>query len=198
MIDRWKGALVLLGAGLAVVGSFQDTYSTVFPGDGQGQRSSTRFSTSLWVITSNVGGSGPDDAFYAAGWPVVIAAVLMAVAVVLMVRNGRTALVGRPLVMAASGLLAGIVLFYVHQVRHEQELMRAWQDGGLNYELTFQAGTYLLVAGAIVGLVGAAFAQRVQRPEKVEEEGVVVHQLGNDDDTPPFGIAIAYEEQETR
>lgn len=198
--------LVLLGAGLATVASFQDTYETVYRGYAPDQT----ISTTLWIIRSNVPENDGEPAFYAAGWPVLIASVVMAVAVVLMARR-RTAFVGRPLALGAAGVLAGVVYFYVTQVQREKAVMADWPEtDGLSHELNIHGGMYLLVAAAVVGLVGAALAQQREQPPPQEDEDedeneVVVHQLDDDDDTPPFGIAILSqedqaprEEQETR
>lgn len=193
MIDRRKiaGPLVLAGAGLAVVSSFLDTYASGHVGVGR-----SPFSSSLWIQTSpGLPAEAPDDSYYGAGWPVVITASAMVACAVLMTRE-RTASFGRPAALAAAGGLAGVVLFYVIQLRHEEELINSWPVDQ-QYEVVFHEGTYLLILAAIIGLVGAALAQRQQLPEEQPpEEDVVVHQLDADDDTPPFGIAI--QEQETR
>ena len=195
--------LVLLGAGLATVASFQDIYETVYRGYAPDQT----YSTTLWIVSSNIPENDGKPAFYAAGWPVLIAAVVMAVAVVLMARQ-RTAFVGRPLAVGAAGVLAGVVYLYVTQVQREKSMMEDWpKTDGLSYEMNIHGGMHLLVVGAVVGLVGAALAQQREQPQPQEEDddedGVVVHQLDADDDTPPFGIAILshedhQEEQETR
>ena len=200
MIDRRKIAPILLvvGAGLAAVASFQDTYRTVYPGFGGPDQTMT---TTLWIVTMDPASDPPQDAYYAAGWPVIITAVLMVVAAVLLLRE-RMSFVGTPAAMGAAGALAGIAFLYLLQVRREQELMASWPvPDGQHPVLNILGGTYVLVAAAVVGLVGALLAQRGQRFEKVEpgEEAVVVHQLDDGDDTPPFGIAIPSEEQqETR
>lgn len=200
MIDRGKVApvLLVLGAGLAAVGSFTDTYRTYYPGySGPGQV----MTTSLWIIREEPPTATPPLKVYsAAGWPVILAAALVVVAAVLVVR-GRAATIGRPLATGAAGALAGIVLTYVLQVLRDKELMDSW-PGGQNPQLDLLGGTYLLVAAAVIGLVGAVLVQREQQAlpqEEEDEQAVVVHQLGSDDDTPPFGIAVLGEEQqETR
>lgn len=201
MIDRRKVApiLLVLGAGLAAVGGFQNTYRTVYPGFGGRDQTLT---TTLWVVTEDPATSVSQEAYNAAGWPVTIAAVLMVVAAVLVLRE-RTSFAGKSAAMGAAGALAGIVFAYVLQVLHQQEIMASWPgEDGRAPALNFLGGTYLLVTAAAIGLVGAALAQSRQQAETGEEdeEAVVVHQLGNDDDTPPFGLAIpaAEEQQETR
>lgn len=158
--------------------------------------------TTLWIVISEPPHGPEQDAYNAAGWPVIIAALCMVVAAVLVVRE-RTSFVGSPVAMGAAGALAGIVFLYVLQVRREKEVMAAWPvEDGQRPELSFLGGTYLLAVAAVIGLVGAVLAQRkrqAEEPDEVDKEAVVVHQLDSDDDTPPFGIAIPGEEQqETR
>jgi hypothetical protein len=201
VIDRRKAALVLVlvGAGLAVLGSFQDTYSTAY------ERGPEAYTTTLWIVGSKQAFNSSADPYYAQGYPMIIAVALMVAAVVLLARGGKAATIARPVVLVAAGGLAGIVLTYVFQLVREEKIVNSLpQDGpDLAYTVTFLAGTYLLVAGAVIGLVGAALVQQMQsQPEEAddeEDEEVVVHQLGSDDDTPPFGIAIPPDdEQETR
>lgn len=203
MIDRRKIALVLLalGAVLAVIGSLLDVFSTVYKGFGTDLRSTS----TLWITTSSPqDGPAEQPAFFAAGWPVVVSAIVMAIAVVLLARQ-ETAFVGRPLSMGGAGALAGVLFLFVVQVWELQELIDSQPPRGSSKdELLYHDGLYVLVIAAVVGLVGAGLAQRRSSEPVVEEEdegdGVVVHQLGADDDTPPFGIAIPDddEQRETR
>jgi hypothetical protein len=102
-------------------------------------------------------------------------------------------------------VLAGVLFLFVVQVWELQELIESQPPRGTSKdELLYHGGFYLLVVAAVAGLVGAGLAQW-RSPEPVVEEddegdGVVVHQLGADDDTPPFGIAIPGddEQRETR
>ncbi|MFD4639325.1 hypothetical protein ACFWN2_18545 [Lentzea sp. NPDC058436] len=196
MIDRRRVALVLvvLGAALAVVASFQRVFSTVYSGFGSG----LTITTTLWV-TRSVPVNGPPEqpAFFAAGLPVVISSLVMVVAVVVMSRE-RSAFVGQALAMGGAGLLAGVVLFYVLQVRSLEGRLTA-DASGPQEELHYHGGIYLLGLAAIIGLVGAGLAQRRVVAPVEETAEVVVHQVGGDDDTPPFGIAIPPDgQQETR
>ncbi|KJK33782.1 hypothetical protein UK23_44785 [Lentzea aerocolonigenes] len=200
MIDRGKIAVLLqvLGAGLAVVGSLQAIYRTTYVYDGKGPGQA--MTSTLWIVTSEPPDVPERDAIYAMGWPLVFAAALLVVAAVLTLR-GRTAFVGRVAAMGAAGALGGIVLAYWMQILHEMEIMSGWPaQGGPKVAVDLLGGVYLLAAGAVVGLVGAALGQRKQEvPQEEEpEEEVVVHQLDSDDDTPPFGIAITDEQQEAR
>lgn len=202
MIERRKIAWVLLalGAVLAVIGSLQDVFSTVYKGFGTDLRSTS----TLWVTTSNPqDGAVEQAALFAAGWPVVVAAIMMTVAVVLLARQ-ETAFAGRPLAMGGAGALAGVLFLYVFQLRELKELIDSEPPRGSGKdELLYHDGFYLLLVAAVVGLVGAVLAQRRSPEPAVEDEdegdGVVVHQLDSDDDTPPFGIAIPDDdERETR
>ena len=194
MIDRRKIAalLLILGAALAVVGSFEDTYRTIYRGFGPDQS----MTTSLWIVTLDPPQGDPRDAYNALGWPVVIAAALMVVGAVLTTRP-RTAFVGKPVAMGGAGALAGIVFTYLLQVQREATTVSEWPvENGRSNVLDILGGMYVIGAAAITGLVGAGLAQRKQEQvEEGDEEEVVVHQLGNDDDTPPFGIAIPEDEQ---
>ncbi|MFI6099541.1 hypothetical protein ACIA8G_28630 [Lentzea sp. NPDC051213] len=201
MIDRRKVAMVLLlvGAGLAAVASFQDTYKTVYRDRDFGQEQT--ISTTLWIITSDMPANNDRTAYFAAGWPVMIAVIVMVLSVVLIARD-RTAHVGRPLAVGAAGALAGSVLFYVLQLERVKAILAEWGSvGSQSQELNYLTGSYLLVGAAIIGLVGAALAQQRQQVQPEvdddEEEEVVVHQLGNDDDTPPFGIAMPPQDEYT-
>jgi hypothetical protein len=198
VIDRRKIAWVLLalGAVLSVVASLEEVFSTVYKGFG----SDLIVTWTLWATESNPqDGPAGQSALFAAGWPVVVSAIVMAVAVAFGVRE-RTAFVGRPLAMGGAGLLAGVVLLYVVQVWELRRLINAQpQAGSSKDELRYHGGFYLLVVAAVIGLVGAVLAQR-RGPEPVaqdddEQEGVVVHQLDGDDDTPPFGLAIPHDDE---
>lgn len=197
MIDRGKIAalLLMLGAGLAVVGSFEDTYRTIYRGIGPEQT----LTTNMWIVSSDPPHGPEREAYYAVGWPVIAMAVLMVMAAVLVLTR-RAAHVAKTVALGAAGALAGVVLTYWVQVRHEEEIMSAWPaEGGPAAVLDVLAGMYLLLVGAVIGLVGAVLAQRKQEEQKPEqEEDVVVHQLDADDDTPPFGIAMPEQDQETR
>ncbi|WP_394616749.1 hypothetical protein JNUCC0626_45185 [Lentzea sp. JNUCC 0626] len=207
MIDRRRISigLLVLAALLAAVGTLQPMFSIVY----RGFSYRMTVTTTLWNTTSDPEDGPPDQAaIFSAGWPVVIAVLLVAAAVVLLARE-RTAFVGRPLAMGGAGALAGVVFFYVVLVRELAANVSdpQFQSENDNNEVRYHGGFYLLVVTAIIGLVGAALAQQRMAPAEVEEEdddenedGVVVHQLDADDDTPPFGLAIPHDEpqQETR
>lgn len=200
MTDRRKIAWVLLalGAVLSVVASLQDVFSTVYKGFG-----SDLISTStLWTTRTepDTTGLGP-SALFAAGWPVVLSAIGMAVAVVFLLRE-QTASVGRPLAMGTAGMLAGVVLLLTVELWDLEEILESQETNGPGSdEMLFHGGFSLLVIATVAGLAGAVLAQR-RGPEPLveeddgEEDGVVVHQLGGDDDTPPFGLAIPQDDEQ--
>ncbi|MET8762887.1 hypothetical protein [Lentzea sp. NPDC004782] len=199
MTDRRRIAVLLLvlGAGLAVTGTLQDAYRTVFRGYGGPDQTLT---TTLWLVADPTG-VDPVAPFQAFGALVVAVAAVMVVTAVLTLRS-RTAFVARVVAMATAGVLAGIVLAYWQQVLEHRAIMRSWPAfDGQSATLEILSGMYLVAAGAVAGMVGAALAQRKQQPEEdqEDEEEVVVHQLDSADDTPPFGIAVPdAEQQETR
>jgi cytochrome bd-type quinol oxidase subunit 2 len=196
---RIAAVLLVLGAGLAVVGTLQEAYRTLFRGYGGPDETTT---TRLWAI-EDPSSLELVDPPYAFGSLVVVVAVVMVVAAVLTLRN-RTAFVARAVAMAAAGVLAGLVLEYWQRVLAQQATMRGWPAvAGQSATLEVLSGMYLVAAGAVAGLVGAVLAQR-KRPEPSQEDQedgqeVVVHQLDSADDTPPFGLAVPdAEQQETR
>lgn len=189
--------LLALGAVLSVVASLQEVFSTVYEGLG----ADLTVTTTLWITTSDPqNGPVEQPALFAAGWPVVVSAIVMAVSVALMVRES-TAFVGRPLAVGGAGALAGVVFLFVVQVKGLEEIVASQQQSGSRSdEMHYLGGFYLLVAAAFIGLAGAVLAQR-RSPEPVAEDDdegdeVVVHQLGSDDDTPPFGLAIPHDDEQ--
>lgn len=191
--------LLVLGAGLAVTSSFQQMYTITFTGGGIRQT----MVTTLWGVTWDLQTSAASNTADANGLSVLITAVSMVVAAVLVLRP-RTAHLGRPVAMGAAGALGGVVLAFVFEVRERANLVIGASpgDAGQSTSMTVHSGVYLLVAGVLLGLAGAALAQRKheeQQGEEGEEDEVVVHQLDDGDDTPPFGIAMPeHEQQEAR
>jgi hypothetical protein len=138
VIDRRRIALILLvlGAGLAAVGSFQDTYRTLYPGFGGPDQTLT---TSLWIVTEEPPSEGlPQQVFNASGWPVIIAAGIV-FAYVLQVQREQEIMASWPvepgqqpqlsflggtylLGAAAIVALAGAVLVQREQQAGEEEL----------------------------------------------------------------------------
>jgi len=185
--------LVVLGGVLAGVCGFQPMYvvtQTV-------SRETWTFTTSLWGTRTYASTEVYVESLMSDAVPVLLTAVLMVVAAVLTLRDGKVARAARVGVIGAAGAFAGIVLAFVIVAIQQEERANGYDFGGqTTIELTYLPGIYLLSAAAIIAIVGAALAQRprpVAQPEP-DEEAVVVHQF-MDDDTPPFGIAMPHEEE---
>ncbi|MGI5505926.1 hypothetical protein [Lentzea sp. CA-135723] len=208
MTDRRRIAplLLVLAALLGAVCSLQPMYSMIYKGFGPQE---LKVVTSLWTTSSEPSESPSDQpAIFAAGWPVIWSLVIIVVAVVLLLRE-RTAFAGRPLAAGGAGFFAGVVFLYIAELRSMEEIVRSQMppqtDARESQEVVYHSGLYLLVVAVVIAIAGAALAQR-RNPEPAPEEddenedGVVVHQLDADDDTPPFGLAIPHDEprQENR
>ncbi|MEU7478087.1 hypothetical protein AB0A63_19030 [Lentzea sp. NPDC042327] len=184
MTDRRRTAalLVVLGGALAGAGATRD----VFVETEVSQQIVITSTTSLWGTRSSAPSPLPDGGVFSEGLPIVVAAVLMVVAVVCTLREGRTAAVARPAVLVAAGVFAGLVLTFAVGVLRRAELANALiASSPWHYEQHLLPGFPLLVAAAVAGLAGAVLAQRpAPEPEP----------LGADDDTPPFGIAVGQQE----
>jgi len=195
VIDRQRVPvlLVVLGGVLAVVSGFQDMYVVTE----KSQMGTWTFTTSLWGMETDLEGYPNMDTVVSAAWPVLITAVLMAVAAVLTLRGGKIASAARPGVMGTASAFAGVVVAFMVGAFYEDEMRTSFDDStsSVKVEMSYLPGFYLLAVSAAVALAGAVLAQRlqpVQRAQPDEEEAVVVHQF-MDDDTPPFGIAIPVE-----
>lgn len=191
MADRGKrGAfLVLLGGVLVGVSCFEDMYAGAFKG-----APGLRDVTSLWGMKTGVPGYPDPDVVAMAGVPVVFAAAMMVVAVALTLLGEKVARVARVVTLVAAGLLVGTVLLFVVEAIRQKQVNNFLNPPEQRYLMTYLPGLYLLVAGAVAGLVGAVLVQREGPVEEEEEpDEVVVHQFMDDDDTPPFGIAMPLE-----
>ena len=194
---RVFGAVLgVVAAGLGVTATFLSAYTVQVVANGR----TWRFEATSWVVER--------DDFrdllllepLEFGEPAVAAALVMALSAVLAFRVPAVR-VGS---LLGAGVLAGILFLYVFQLRELKELIDSEPPRGSGKdELLYHDGFYLLLIAAAAGLVGAVLAQRRNPEPAVEDEdegdGVVVHQLDSDDDTPPFGIAIPDDdERETR
>ncbi len=190
--------LVVLGGTLTAASCFTDLYTTYQQGP-----VAFRNWISLWGTRTDRPVGPEVDTVLNAGVPVVIAAALMVVAAVLVLspRLPKVSRTARVTAVVAAGALAGIVLAFVVGVLQEEEFMGSlYGTPGHEYRTTYLPGLYLLVAGALAGLVGAMLTQWPHQPRPVGEPGreaVVVHRF-TDDDTPPFGIAVPVETGEHR
>ncbi|WP_367137274.1 hypothetical protein [Saccharothrix sp. HUAS TT1] len=130
--------------------------------------------------------AGPGIPVY--GYGLVFAAVLAGVGAVLQLRSPLLAAIGRFAVLVASGVVVGTVWAALETLR---TLFGAENTPPtVDVDQFVGTGTWLLSAAAVALLVGAVLAhdwpERVARPT-----GPSVYQVADDeDDTPPFGIAI--------
>ncbi|MEV8443839.1 hypothetical protein AB0425_41245 [Actinosynnema sp. NPDC051121] len=130
------------------------------------------------------GGGGFDYPVY--GYGLVLAAVVAGVGAVVQLRSALVAAIGRFAVLAAFGVVVGTLWTALETLR--TLFGNGTTTATLSTEEFVGAGTWLVGAAALALLVGAAVAHdwpaRVPRPT-----GLSVYQV-DDDDTPPFGIAI--------
>ncbi|MFE9751473.1 hypothetical protein ACFYOT_41755 [Saccharothrix saharensis] len=125
------------------------------------------------------------------GYGLVFGAALAAVGGLLQLRSPLLAAIGRFGVLAAFGVVVGALWSALETLRTlfgDRDVPGSYATS----EAFFGGGTWLVGAGALALLAGAAVAHdwpaRVPRPT-----GVSVYQV-DDDDTPPFGIAIPVSE----
>ncbi|ONI89067.1 hypothetical protein ALI22I_16215 [Saccharothrix sp. ALI-22-I] len=201
-MSRRAIAVVSIGAGalFVVLGSLFPLYGTeiytrfVPPG---GQPSGARGTIALtaWelirdpVPPADVRGDG--DSFPTYGHSLVVAAVLAAIGAGLQLRSPLLAAIGRFGVLVGFGLVVGTLWTALETLR------QLLGDGGSvngGSEQFVGTGTWMIGGAVLVMLVGVVLAQdwpaRLPRPT-----GVSVYQV-DDDDTPPFGIAIPVSELE--
>lgn len=139
--------------------------------------------------SGNAGGVQFDFPVY--GYGLVFAAVLAAVGALLQLRSPLLAAVGRFGVLAAVGVVVGTLWTALETLRTLFSVDMS--SPMVTHEEFVGTGTWLIGASALAMLVGAVVAHdwpaRVPRPT-----GVSVYQVADDDDTPPFGIAIPVSE----
>ncbi|MBB5959343.1 hypothetical protein FHS29_005963 [Saccharothrix tamanrassetensis] len=120
------------------------------------------------------------------GYPMVLAGVLAVVAALLLFRSPRFVAVGRFAAVASAGLLVGTT-WSAHAT---VTTLFGRENLPPSSSATLGSGMWTLTAACLVLLVGAALAQDWP-PRAPEPTGVSVYRVdGDDDDTPPFGIAI--------
>lgn len=186
MNGRAVGVLLVVAASVtAVVATFQ-------PLSWVGTRLGAHpvgFTTTAWDTVSDPPDLAARIETAQLGVPIVIAAVLLAIAAALVFLPAHQRRVGRYLAVAASGLLGGAVWATSAVVRAslaEDERTR----GTIEYESG--PGLWLLLAAVAVAAVGTVLLHSDPVPAPV---GVVVHRLDpepdDDADTPPFGIPVA-------
>jgi drug/metabolite transporter (DMT)-like permease len=183
--------LLVVSAATAVVGTFLPLY---WEGSVFGAREDVRigFTTTSWRVTTDskqvdidlMLGSSPQF-----GVPIVLAAVLLVVAATLVFLPEHQRLAARYTAVGGAGLLVGAVsvtaMVVMAAVSHEDESTLS------SYTEEVRAGTWVLVAAAVVAVVGVVLIHG--RRAEPRPEGAVVHRVDGDDDmdTPPFGIPVA-------
>ncbi|GAB3008103.1 hypothetical protein [Saccharothrix stipae] len=192
-------AVITIGAGalFVVLGSLFPLYGMEavarFGPGGEAQESSRRLvALTGWEYVQEPLPSGESLTY---GFPVyghglVLAAVLAGVGALLQLRSPLLAAIGRFAVLVGCGLVVGVLWAAL------ETLGTLFGSGNAGAAVTSDefvgTGTWLAGGAALALLVGAVLAHdwpaRVPRPA-----GVSVYQV-DDDDTPPFGIAIPVDE----
>ncbi len=191
MSRRLLGAVLLVVAGVAaVVGTFLPLYQE---GNGGADISPTVTTTSWEYVFSDLPAGmdfGPVQSPQY-GAPIVVAAVLLAVAVALAFLPESQRLAARYLAVGATGLLAGAVWATGAAVMSAVgNASREPEDGG--YTVLVGEGIVVLGASVAVAVVGVVLLHA--RRTGPRPGGVVVHRLDGDEDddtdTPPFGMPV--------
>lgn len=200
-MTRRSIAVLTIGAGalLVVLGSLFPLYgveASLRPGSGSSLPDGVRRLVALtgWeyvqepVPPANPGGVGFGFPVYGHG--LVFAAALAGVGALAQLRSPLAAAIGRFVVLAAFGVVVGTLWAALETLR--TLFGNSTQSSMLGNDQFVGTGTWLIGAAALALLVGAAVAHdwpaRVPQPT-----GVSVYQV-DDDDTPPFGIAIPVSE----
>lgn len=199
MSRRLLGAVLLVVAGvMAVVGTFLPLYQEGDDQQGDDARRGLAVSvtvTSWKYVFSNLpeGMEFSDVQSPQYGVPIVVAAVLLAVAAALAFLPETQRLAARYFAVGATGLLAGSVwsagAVVASMVGNSE--MRA-DSGG--YTVSAGEGVVLLGASVVVAVVGVVLLHA--RRAEPRPEGPAVYRVDgveddDDMDTPPFGIPVA-------
>lgn len=193
-------AVLTIGAGalLVVLGSLFPLYgveTALRPAVGgvpqPGMRRLVALTGWEYVQDPPVGGPGGVAFDYPVyGYGLVLAAVVAGVGAMMQLRSALVAAIGRFAVLAASGVVVGTLWTALETLR--TLFGNGTPSPTLSTDAFVGAGTWLVGAAALALVVGAAVAHdwpaRVPRPT-----GLSVYQV-DDDDTPPFGIAIPVDE----
>jgi hypothetical protein len=175
--------LLLVAGVVAVVGTFLPLYwEGSYNGDGRRQAVMSSWKLEFAYTTPEVDGEPWQSPQF--GVPIVLAAVLLAVAAALVLLPESQRLAARYLGVAATGLLIGSVAatgsFVASAVGYEHFA------GGLG------EGTWMLAAAAVVAVAGVVLIH--SRRAEPRPEGPAVYRVDDDADedvdTPPFGIPV--------
>jgi hypothetical protein len=190
----------LLGAGLLLLAGVTAVVATFLPLYWQGSDfgdSRLGFTTTAWEVTTDTGSIDVDVMLGRSpqyGVPIVIAALLLVLAAALVLLPEHQRLVARYTAIGGTGLLVGSVWTTGMVVAAS---VSTNPDSDLrNYREHVGAGTWVLVASAVVAVVGAVLvhARRVEP----STGGPVVYRVedgedgdGDETETPPFGVPVA-------
>jgi hypothetical protein len=148
--DRAAGALLILGAALAVGGSFATLDKTVqYLGDGRGQPVYESVAKA-WSYSSSGATDGPTSVTQFSGVPLLLGGLLaVAAAVLLLSGRARSFPLGPALGIAGGMLLFGTTLTVLTDAFNDTQ----WDEDGRT--TTFGAGFYLLTVALLLALGGA-------------------------------------------
>lgn len=186
--------LVFVAAGLAVVATFLSAYSVQVELQGR----TLRYEATSWVTErDDFRGAlmlGPLES----GEPVVVAALVMALAAVVAFRVPAVR-VGS---LLGAGLLTGTAWSAVVGVQRTVEKLRDLEVP-VPFDVEQGDGVTMLIIAAGVGVVSAVLHQelprRVVREPVVDADGAVIHQIeGDESETPPYGIPVIVEPQKPK
>jgi hypothetical protein len=188
---RQLGVLLLVAsAAMAVVGTFLPLH---WVGSVYGDRAEARFgfTTTSWRVTT---GSAETDADALLGQspqygvPIVFAALLLVVAAALVFLPEHQRLAARYTAVGGAGLLVGSVWTTGMVVLSAMSQKDLSEQSGYTEEV--REGTWLLIAAAVVAVVGVVLIH--SRRAEPRPEGPMVYWVGEDEDldTPPFGMPV--------
>jgi hypothetical protein len=197
---RLLGAVLLVVAGVAaVIGTFLPLYvqSLDFGSRSAGDLDSGPTTTvTSWEFTFSNVPEGLDFGTVQSpqyGVPIVVAAVLLAIAVALAFLPETQRLAARYTAIAGTGLLAGAVWAVAASiVSAVGNASREPEDTG--YRTEVGEGIVVLGASVVIAVIGVVLLHA--RRARPRPEGPVVYRVDgveddDDTDTPPFGIPVA-------
>jgi hypothetical protein len=194
---RLLGAILLVVAGIvAVVGTFLPLYEEGNDQQGEGEgRLALLVTVTSWKhsfsnVPEGMGFSDVRSPQY--GAPMVVAAVLLAVAAALAFLPEAQRVAARYLAIGGTGLLAGSVWAAGSVVVAWVGISEERDDAG-GYAVRAGEGIAVLVASVAIAVVGVVLLHG-RRPEP-RPEGPAVYrvdgfEVDDDTDTPPFGIPV--------
>ncbi|MGW4116364.1 hypothetical protein ACWEFJ_36275 [Actinosynnema sp. NPDC004786] len=180
-------ALLVVAGGVAVAGTFRPLYSQgVHRGDSPPMVHVTSWE---YVFTLPVGMESPIVRSPQYGVPIVVSAVLLAIAAALVFLPEAQRLAARYLAIAGTGLLLGAVWATGAAVVSAVGNAEAQDEAGLGVRA--DEGIAVLAGSVLVAVVGVVLLH-ARRPQP-RPDGPVVYRVDDDavdadTDTPPFGF----------